>query len=183
MFKKEKKLHLGCGTNIVKGWINVDILKHKGIVRHDLRKPLPFKDNEFHKIVHEHFIEHLEKEDGHRLLQECYRVLKPGGVMRVGWPDMQRMLDAHQKHNNTYRNYVKDHILFSVWKGDNWDEFLSDCLFSWDHRYNYTRNHMRALLEHIGFTKVVQKKYMQSDYGFDIDVRNDPATTYFEAMK
>jgi hypothetical protein len=45
----EKKLHLGCGTNIKKDWINLDFVKLKGVeVVHDLNKfPYPFKDNTF----------------------------------------------------------------------------------------------------------------------------------------
>lgn len=185
----KKKLHLGSGTNLVTGWINVDnnfdnnIDLKKLDLNWDLTKTLPYENNSIDLIFHEHFIEHLEKIDGHHFLQDCYRILKPGGVMRLGWPDMQRILDAYAIKDKKLHDYVKPHIVFSVWDSQNWDEFLSDCLFNWDHRYNYTRDHMKKLLLEIGFKEVKEKKYMESDFGFDIDVRNDPVTTFFEAVK
>ncbi len=64
-----------------------------------------------------------------------------------------------------------------------WDELLVGFFYSWQHRYGYTSNHLKQLLVHLGFKDVKIKSYMKSDYGFDIDVRNDPATTYIEAVK
>ena len=42
-----KKLNLGCGTDIKKGYINLDVAKLDGVdVVHDInRLPLPFKEN------------------------------------------------------------------------------------------------------------------------------------------
>lgn len=44
MSRKTIKLHLACGPNIVNGWQNIDILKGKNIINHNLTKPLPYKD-------------------------------------------------------------------------------------------------------------------------------------------
>ncbi|MGR5864647.1 hypothetical protein ACT7DZ_14145 [Bacillus cereus] len=45
-----KKLHLGCGRTILKGWINLDMMPMEGVdVIADLNQckvePLPFEDN------------------------------------------------------------------------------------------------------------------------------------------
>lgn len=180
--KKPKKLHLACGPNIVSGWDNVDILDLPGIKKHDLRQPLPYKDNSAEKIFHEHFIEHLAKADGIKFLKECYRVLKPGGVMKMGWPDLAKLLDAYQKQKKDYRDYVLPHLENHLF-GDDWDEILSDCLFNWEHRYAYTESHMRKVLENVGFKNIKQVKFRQSKYGIDIEIRDDLATTFLEAIK
>lgn len=183
---KAVKLHLACGTNIIlgKGWTNIDLdtRNNKNVKKHDLSKPLPYKDNSVDMIFHEHFIEHLSKYDGQAFLRECYRVLKPSGVMRVGWPDTARLIRAYALHDKKYFDYVSKNVDGEI-DSKSWDELVVDFFYSWEHRYGYTRKHLKSVLQDIGFSKTRHKKRMQSDYGFDIDLRNDPATSYIEVMK
>lgn len=186
MTKKPIKLHLACGTNIVldKGWTNIDLntRNNKHVVKHDLSKPLPYKDNSVDMIFHEHFIEHLPKYEGQAFLRECFRVLKPGGVMRVGWPDIALLVRAYALRDKKYFAYISKNVDGEI-DSKNWDELIADFFYSWEHRYGYTRKQLKLVLGEIGFTNIKYKKRMQSDYGFDIDLRNDPATTYIEAVK
>src|SRR3989344_3463022 len=57
-----KKLNFGCGPEIMKGYVNMDILKLQGVdVVHNFNKfPYPFKDNEFDEIYTSHVLEHLD---------------------------------------------------------------------------------------------------------------------------
>jgi SAM-dependent methyltransferase len=48
---------------------------------------LPFRDASFDFAFAEHFLEHLFLDDAVRLFRECYRALRPGGVLRVLVPD------------------------------------------------------------------------------------------------
>jgi predicted SAM-dependent methyltransferase len=48
---------------------------------------LNFEDNTFDFIFSEHFFEHLFLDEAIDLLQECYRILKPNGVVRIVVPD------------------------------------------------------------------------------------------------
>ena len=43
-------------------------------------------DNTYDGAYNEHFIEHLHKDEGIAFLKEMYRVLKPGGTLRIIWP-------------------------------------------------------------------------------------------------
>ncbi len=186
--RKLIKLHLACGTNVVgKGWTNIDNnsdhnIEKKLDLNWDLRKSLPYKDDYADMIFHEHFIEHLQKTEGEEFLRECYRLLKPGGAMRIGWPDTARMIEAYTTKDKKYFDYVSLHVDGGM-NFRSWDELLVDFFYSWQHRYGYTREHLKLLLTLIGFKDAKFKKFMQSDYGFDIDVRNDPATTYIEVVK
>ncbi|TKY91819.1 MAG: class I SAM-dependent methyltransferase, partial [Candidatus Methanomarinus sp.] len=54
---------------------------HK-IMIHDVSKKLPFDNESIDYIYSSHLIEHLNKEVGEKLLQECFRVLKKGGLFR-----------------------------------------------------------------------------------------------------
>ncbi len=74
------KLHLGCGQNIIPGWMNIDLEPGPGGVRHDLRKRLPFGDGSARFIFNEHFLEHITP-DLKKLLDdydECALVNIPG---------------------------------------------------------------------------------------------------------
>lgn len=176
------KLHLACGPYVVDGWHNLDILKKKGVKIHDLRKPLPYKDRSVDAIFHEHFIEHLTKTEAEAFLRDCYRVLKKGKAMRIGWPDLKKLITAYTFRQKKYSNYVTP-FLEDHHYGKDWDEIFSDCLFNWEHKYAYTAKHLMKALESAGFKNVQIKKHGQSDYDIALDFRNDPATTYIEATK
>ena len=42
-------------------------------------------------VYHSHLLEHLQQEEGEDLIQECFRVLKPGGILRIVVPDLERI--------------------------------------------------------------------------------------------
>ena len=85
------RLNVGCGTRIRPGWVNVDMATVDGVVSHDIRRGLPFPAHSFDLVYHSHVLEHLAPEQGRALLEDCYRVLRPGGVLRVVVPDLERI--------------------------------------------------------------------------------------------
>ena len=82
------KLHLGCGSKILPGFINVDILDLPGVnVRHDLNvRPWPWDDGSVTEIIAKDVVEHL-KITLIEFMDECWRVLAPGGTVYVKTPD------------------------------------------------------------------------------------------------
>ncbi|MEO1187176.1 MAG: hypothetical protein AAFX46_22010, partial [Cyanobacteria bacterium J06636_27] len=55
------KLHLGCGTNLKEGYLNIDqYLSAPSITNIDIFK-LPIEDNLVDEIFSEHMLEHLSK--------------------------------------------------------------------------------------------------------------------------
>lgn len=86
-----RAINLACGGKLCRqsGWINADHSPStKEVMRINLLKPLPFADNTFDVVYHSQFIEHLPMEIASAFLAECYRVLKPSGVLRVVTPDL-----------------------------------------------------------------------------------------------
>lgn len=61
--------------------------KHDREVRHDATTALPFGDASIAKIQSQDVFEHLPFEKLPFVLDEVYRVLKPGGVFRLSVPD------------------------------------------------------------------------------------------------
>lgn len=87
-----KLVNVGCGRRIHPAWCNLDLVASvPGVVEHDLRKGLPLENDSCDAVYHSHVLEHLTKDDGKKLLGECFRVLKPGGVVRVVVPDLERI--------------------------------------------------------------------------------------------
>jgi predicted SAM-dependent methyltransferase len=89
------RLHLGCGLLRKDAWVNVDLLGAKADVFWDLTSGLPFPDQSAEAVFHEHIYEHLSLRAGYELAKECHRVLRPGGVLRIGVPDAGACLDSY----------------------------------------------------------------------------------------
>lgn len=84
------RLNVGCGAHFHPAWVNVDIAPaDPSVLKHDLRRPLPFADGAFQAVYHSHVLEHLHRPSAMSLLRECHRVLAPGGVLRVVVPDLE----------------------------------------------------------------------------------------------
>jgi len=118
------RLHLGCGLTTPADWINVDgswnarIAKYpwlrrflgaigavtndktaigwsQDILWHDLRRPLPFPDNSMVAVYSSHTLEHLYLSQAQALLGECFRVIIPGGIIRIVVPDLKAIIDEY----------------------------------------------------------------------------------------
>ena len=82
-------LNVGCGGAYFPEWTNCDLLPGRQVVGHDLRDPLPWIQETFDAVYSSHVLEHMTEKEGRRLLEEQFRVLKPGGICRVVVPDLE----------------------------------------------------------------------------------------------
>ncbi|OGP64239.1 MAG: hypothetical protein A3K22_04710 [Deltaproteobacteria bacterium RBG_16_42_7] len=97
-----KKLHLGAGPNIFEGWLNTDFdPQPDDVIFLDITEPLPFPDQTFDYIFSEHLIAQVPYKDAIFHLQECYRILKPGGKIRIATPDIQFLIDIYTAKDKT----------------------------------------------------------------------------------
>lgn len=96
--KKNLLVNLGCGPyGKENGWINLDLDPIKNIyLRSDCRKKLFLSDNCCKGIHIEMFLEHVDPVDElPYLLKECYRILMPGGIIRIIVPDAEKFVKAY----------------------------------------------------------------------------------------
>lgn len=92
---KFDKLNVGCGTDIRKGYVNVDKYNYEGIdFIQDLDNKLDFKDNEFEEILAQDIIEHVT--DVQFTMLELSRILKKNGVLKIRVP--------HYNYRNAYQD-------------------------------------------------------------------------------
>lgn len=85
-------LNLGCGSHFHPDWVNVDFVSTgEGVIAHNLRQGLPFADESFDVVYHSHVLEHFPKDEVPFFLSECWRVLRPEGILRVVIPDLEQI--------------------------------------------------------------------------------------------
>ena len=65
------------------------------VIRHDLRRGIPFASGTFDVVYHSHFLEHVDREAVPSVIGENIRVLKPGGVVRVVVPDLRAIVGRY----------------------------------------------------------------------------------------
>ena len=89
------RLHFGCGTRRVAGWVNVDVARSDYNV--DLASgSLPWRDDVFSAIVAQQVIEHLDlQKELLPLLRELRRVAKPGAELWLSCPDMEKVCRSY----------------------------------------------------------------------------------------
>jgi len=87
------KLNLGCGTNKLPGWVNIDsVAEFKPDLVHDLSDPLPYQDLSVDEVLAEDLLEHFDKYTRYFFSIEMTRVLKIGGKIIVQVPNFKRFM-------------------------------------------------------------------------------------------
>lgn len=99
------RLHLGCGTVKLPGWINVDgeYMQHDpDVVIQDITKPFALPDNTVDEILTVHVVEHLSRQYVMPMFREFYRICRPGGSVAMEWPDLLKMCQEVIKHPDCF---------------------------------------------------------------------------------
>lgn len=145
------KLHVGCGPQILPGWVNLDNVKYPGVDKVvDVTKGLPYKDVSY--VFAEHFIEHLAYDDALKLMRESRRVLRDDGVLRLSTPNLDWVWVTHYRLDLTEPEQVQ--ACFA----------LNRAFRGWGHQFLYNERTLRASLLDAGFANIKRCKYGQSDH-------------------
>lgn len=148
-----------------------DLLGNHIFVHHDLSHSLPLKDQTADFVYSSHFLEHLFRPDAERLLTECLRVLKPGGMVRVCIPDLAYAVSL-------YLRGEKEKMLEAYFFVEDKGSFLSR------HKYMYDYELLSKLLEKIGFVQITLCSFQKGKTPDIENLDNRPEDTLFvEAVK
>lgn len=198
-----ERVNLGCGPNAPAGWLNVDgswnawLTEHRHLrgalgkmgfsvnrgsqwkvqpLVHDLKKPLPLPTNTFYAIYASHVLEHLYRVEAQRLLQECRRVLRPGGLIRLVVPDLHSMVieylnnkDAGNSpisHDPSAGDRLNERLGFRSAAPPN-GNFVYRFYATWkdfhSHKWMYDSASLARCLELAGFQGVASKGFRESN--------------------
>jgi predicted SAM-dependent methyltransferase len=153
-----RKLHLGCGTFVLDGWLNTDLFpKSPSVVQLDATQTFPLPSATVDATYSQHIIEHVPYADGLRLLSEAYRVLKPGGTLRIATPDLRFLLAVYTRPADPlHQRYISWSIKRHVSDAPYVDRvFVVNNYFrAWGHAFIYDEATLRTAFERAGFSKV-----------------------------
>jgi predicted SAM-dependent methyltransferase len=169
-----KKYNLGCGPKIYENFLNIGFwsqlengriykdlngTSNTFMLNHDLRNGVPAADNSLDLAYHSHMLEHLSYQDGIIFLKECFRVLKPGGTMRILVPDLELWINAYVNNNtfffDQYRRYGGIDPDIYVTKA----AVFMGMLHNHEHRCGYDFESLKWLVEYVGFSDVKRTLY------------------------
>jgi predicted SAM-dependent methyltransferase len=138
-----RKIQFGAGQLHLPGWENYDR-------EVDCAQPLPrdkFPDECADFVFSEMMVEHITPQQGWNFLDECYRILKPDGVIRIVIPDFVK---NWRDMNDDYR------VVNSGVTGAKTDkDHARSIIFGHGHQSMWTAPMMSCVLEAIGFSRVV----------------------------
>lgn len=148
-----------------------DLLENHTFIHHDLSHSIPLIDKTADFVYSSHFFEHLFKQDAERLLTECHRALKSGGIVRICVPDLAYALSL-------YVAGEKEKMLGNYFFVDDKDSFLAR------HKYMYDFELLKSVLAKAGFSQVTRCKYQEGQTPDIAILDNRPEETLFvEAVK
>ncbi|HET7437837.1 MAG TPA: hypothetical protein VFN10_24235 [Thermoanaerobaculia bacterium] len=148
---RAQRLHIGSGPEILPGWVNIDNRRYKGVDKVlDVTRGLPFKDVQF--VFAEHFIEHLDFRDAFFLLQECRRIMRDDGVLRLSTPNLDWVWATHYKTIMTTEEQVL--ACFA----------LNRAFRGWGHQFLYNEETLSSVLRAAGFSTIVRCAYGESSH-------------------
>lgn len=167
----EPKLHLGCGSRLVEGWLNADKFDPRADIYLDVYRRLPFTGNALRAIYMEHLIEHVNTERVQFFLRELHRVLAPGGILRVTCPDLELFARMYCSDDRGFYSALldrfreqKERAPDKYWlvrtKGGVWNTRAVHRFYH--HRWMYDFETLDSCLREVGFSNVMRQEFGRS---------------------
>ena len=180
----KNKLHFGAGHDMKPGFINIDINGLADLFL-DARAKLKIPDDSIEYIYSSHFVEHLKHEELVFHLKECYRFLKPGGVLRIGVPEFPKVFKSYcmgdQKWLEDRRQALSKSLKLPPELICAMDYVNNSVHENGEHHICLDLEKIRNLLIFAGFTP---SKVNASEFNLEIDVASREAVTFHvEAVK
>lgn len=140
--KKPLKLHIGCGSTTLEGYVNIDIRNTPAAeVIADARN-LPYGESSVELIESYHLIEHIPRFDLPPTLIKWHKMLIPGGRVIVECPDLDKVCELYLDG--------QDSVLALIYGGQRYPQHDT-------HYFGYNFKRLAALFQEAGFTEIIEK--------------------------
>jgi len=160
---REIWIELGSGPRPgTDGWTTVDLpgadLAQGADLFLDLNMPLPFADNEVSRIYCSHVLEHFYIQSLVKLVAECHRILRPGGVMSVAVPNARLFLDGYRNPESLDKELFLQYTP-AVTDFGRMDIINYIAYMNADHRYMFDEENLIGVLRSAGFSRVALRDF------------------------
>jgi len=163
----EIKLHLGCGSIRLTGFINVDIRDLPGVDKVEDVISLPsFIEKSVDLIYACHVLEPLSRHDRLSGMNRWFEVLRSGGILRLAVPDFEKIV-----HLYTNKGVGVDQLIGFLYGGQDYE-------FNF-HYYCWDFKSLKSDLENVGFSNVRKYEWRETDHA-NID---DYSQSYWPHMQ
>lgn len=95
------RLNLGCGTDIRRGYVNIDVRALPGVAVVSSVEKLDYADGSVDEVYARDILEHFPIGKTVPVLREWLRVLKPGGKLTVRCPDLRTICHRYMHGQHT----------------------------------------------------------------------------------
>jgi predicted SAM-dependent methyltransferase len=175
---KPIRLEIGSGPRGLSDWTSLDrnIGAH---VQHDLTKPLPFPDGSVDEVYSSHVLEHFTyPRPLLSVLEECHRVLKPGGRIRIAVPNARVFLQAYFEPEGFDRErFCNEDVGLHFTSRIDVVNFIA--YLGGDHKFLFDSENLPLVLAEAGFRDVRMREF---DPAIDV-ARRVHESIYAEAVK
>lgn len=166
-------LNIGCGLTKIPDFINIDAdpTVEPDLVL-DVTKGLPYQDDSVDKIYFSHTIEHIVEKYHGIILEEFWRVLIPGGMLFISYPEFVTVAGNYIDNVRGNRDY---------WKATLYGRQLNSSDF---HVSLMDTRYLEILLKQIGFDPIYSKP--EPNYTFNTMIKcfkNNKQITYEDVLK
>lgn len=155
---KISRLHLGAGGKGLLDWFNTDLLPERWPVMHlDATRAFPLPNEGFYFVFSEHMIEHLPLNGGRNMVAECFRVLAPGGRIRIATPDLARIARLHaEAATPEHQQYLSWSVRHNRLPTDlpAAPVVINSLFHDHGHQFLFDEETLAALLRHAGFIEI-----------------------------
>lgn len=161
------KLHIGGGWRRLDGWLNTDLELIPDVMRMDATQRFPFRDGTFQYVYAEHMIEHVPYQKGVYMLQECHRVMRKGGVIRVITPNLAAILGLYSgdlcADQQKYLLWFCQTFVPQEWP-PNAASAINAMFRLWGHQFIYDEETLADTMRAAGFSSVTRWPLGGSDH-------------------
>lgn len=156
-----KYLEIGCGPERHEGFIHLDYEWRPNVdICWDVTKGIPLSSESMDGIFTEHCLEHVTLNAADSIIAECFRVLTPGGLIRISVPDghlyLKCYVDMIDGSASRAMPYASEDNFFGLYAPI---MSVNRIFRSHGHLFIHDFGSLRILLEKNGFTNVRQVSF------------------------